>query len=174
MLAALFVPDPSVLHLEQLTVEEQQITLTARTTPAQAPCPTCGQASSRIHSHYTRTVADLPCAARPVRWQLHTRRFLCPNAACPRRTFAERLPTVVAVAARRTQRQAAHLRCTGLRVGGAVGARVLQDSGIAVSPDTVLRVLRRTPLPAAPTPRVLGVDDFVRPVPSKQALPVWG
>lgn len=29
-----------------------------------------------------------------------------------------------------------------------------------VSPDTLLRILRRHPIPISPTPRVLGVDDW--------------
>jgi hypothetical protein len=42
-----------------------------------------------------------------------------------------------------------------------------------VSPRTLLRLVRQLVLvePPAP-PRVLGVDDFVRPVPSKQARPL--
>jgi len=95
-----------------------------------------------------------------VRFELHCRRFFCANPACPRRTFSERLPTVVAPAARRTLRQATHLQQTGLRAGGETGARLLAAAGIAVSPDTILRAIRRTPDPPAPTPRVLGVDDW--------------
>ncbi len=162
MLATLFLPDAAVLRLDHIAVEDHQLTLTVRTTAAEAPCPTCAQPTRRVHSRYIRTVTDLPCAALPIRWQLHSRRFLCTNAACPRRTFAERLPTVVAPAARRTLRQTAHLQQTGLHAGGEVGAHLLQASGIPVSPDTVLRAIRRTPLPSFPTPRVLGVDDWAR------------
>lgn len=170
MLAALFLPDPTVLALEQIDLQAQQITLIIRTTASEVSCPTCAQPSRRVHSRYIRSVADLPCAGLPVRWQLQTRRFFCPNPACPRRTFTERLPTVLAAAARRTLRQTTCLQQTGLCAGGESGAHLLGQSGIPVSPDTVLRVVRRTPSPACPTPRVLGVDDWVRPVPSKQAL----
>lgn len=162
MLAALFLPDPMVLHLELITMEVDYICLTVRTKAPDACCPSCTQPASRVHSRYSRTVADLPCAGRPVRWQLHCRRFFCANTACPRRTFTERLPTVVAPAARRTLRQTTHLQQTGLRAGGEVGAQLLQDGGISVSSTTVLRVVRRTPPLVLPTPRVLGVDDWAR------------
>ena len=127
---------------------------------ADGRCPSCAVPATRVHSRYRRTVADLPTAGRAVRFELHCRRFFCANPACPRRTFSERLPTVVAPAARRTLRQATQLQQTGLRAGGETGARLLAAAGIPVSPDTILRAIRRTPDPPAPTPRVLGVDDW--------------
>ena len=39
-----------------------------------------------------------------VRLELHVRRFFCPNKACLRQIFTERLPSVVAPYARRTIR----------------------------------------------------------------------
>src|SRR5438552_1184575 len=125
MLAALLLPDVAALHLQRIVLDEDQITLMVMTTSSEACCPTCAQPAGRVHSRYTRTVADLPAAARPVRWHLHCRRFFCPNAACPRRTFNERLATVVAFAARRTLRQTGYVRQTGLQVGGEGGAQLL-------------------------------------------------
>jgi transposase len=58
-------------------------------------CPACGQASARVHSRYLRLVRDLPSAGRPVRLLLRVRRFFCGAPACPKRTFAERLPELV-------------------------------------------------------------------------------
>ena len=162
MLAALFLPDPTVLHLEHIAIEEDHVTLTVRTSRDTVGCPSCSCPATRIHSRYVRQVADLPCGARSVHLQLHCRRFFCANPACPRRTFSERLPTVVAPSARRTVRQAAQLQQTGLRAGGETGARLLQDAGILISPDTVLRAIRRTGALPAPTPRVLGIDDWAR------------
>ena len=86
------------------------ITLVVTSTQASSCCPGCQQPSSRIHSHYTRTVADLPWAECPVRLLLHMRRFVCASAACPRRIFTERLPSLVPPLARRTQRLAARQR----------------------------------------------------------------
>ena len=38
-------------------------------------CPVCGISSSRIHSRYVRTLADLPWQGVPVGLKLHVRRF---------------------------------------------------------------------------------------------------
>src|SRR5258708_37910343 len=40
------------------------------------PCPECHQLSARIHGHYQRTVADLPCAGRNVILELTVRKIL--------------------------------------------------------------------------------------------------
>jgi transposase len=109
---------------------------------------------------YQRTVADLPWAGVPVTLQLHVRRFVCPNPACPRRTFSEPLPEVVAPSARRSVRLADEQRQLGLQVGGSVAARIATRQGMPVSSATILRLVRRTRLPEAAPPTILGVDEW--------------
>jgi hypothetical protein len=88
------------------------------------------------------------------------RRFYCRNAKCARRTFAERLPGLVAPYARRTYRLATAQAQVGVALGGEAGSRLLQHLAMPVSPDTVLRLVHRLPLPAPDPPRVVGVDDW--------------
>jgi transposase len=45
-------------------------------------------------------------------------------------------------------------------LGGAAGVRLSRCLGVAISRRTLLRVLRRLPIPSFATPSVLGVDDF--------------
>ncbi len=45
-------------------------------------------------------------------------------------------------------------------LGGKAGVRLSQRGGLGVSRNTLLRVLRRLPLPGFPTPTGLGVDDW--------------
>ena len=124
------------------------------------PCPVCAACTPRVHSRYTRTLADLPWGTARVRWQLRVRKFVCINAQCSRRIFTERLPGVVAPWARQTQRLVAWLLAIGLALGGAAGARLSRRLGLMVSRQTLLRVIRRLPRPCGSTPQVLGVDDF--------------
>jgi transposase len=125
-------------------------------------CPDCGSVSAAVHSTYRRHPADLPSFGRKVRLTLRVRRFYCREAACPRRTFAERLPGLIAPHARRTRRLGAAQGRVGVALGGEAGARLLPYLGMPASPDTVLRLVRRMPLPARRAPRVLGVDDWAR------------
>jgi transposase len=167
------LPGPTRLRLTTLTATDERIILDLTATQTAAACPTCLSISRRIHCYYQRTVADLPWARLPLQLHLHVRRFLCDNPAWARVTFAEPLPEVVARSARRTIRLAHAQRDLALDVGGELGARIAQRQGMPLSPDTLLRLARRAPLPERPTPQALGVDEWVRPVPSKQAA-AWG
>jgi len=151
-----------MLRLDACYVDDTtaQITLLVRSTQATVPCPLCTTLAQRIHSYYERTLADLPWAAYRVRLQLRVRKWFCCNRHCRRRIFTERLPTVAAPWARRTLRLARRLVALGVELGGTAGVRLGHAWDLAVSRNTVLRGLRRLPLPVLPTPRVLGVDDF--------------
>jgi len=157
-----FLPDAIPLHLDswQLDDTASLITLHVTSTQRDVPCPVCTVRTHRLHSRYTRMLADLPWGPARVRWQLRVRKFFCSNPQCPRRLFTERLPGVVAPWARRTQRLAAWLSAIGLALGGAAGTRLSQRLGLTVSRNTLLRMVRRLPVPSFATPKVLGVDDF--------------
>src|SRR5262245_12530253 len=77
-------------------VDETHLTLTATATTSAANCPRCGSASTRVHSHYSRTPHDLPLVGYALRLVLHVRRFRCLNPDCPAVTFAERLVDLLA------------------------------------------------------------------------------
>ena len=62
--------------------------------------------------------------------------------------------------ARRTRRLVQRLVALGLALGGRAGVLLSHAWDVAVSRHTLLRVLRQFPGPEAPTPTVLGVDDF--------------
>ncbi len=147
--------------VEQATPEASNLlTITARGTGSGNRCPDCGRASRAVHSRSRREPADLPSLGRRVGVTLRVRRFRCRNAACARRTFAERLPDLVAPHARRTGRLAAAQARVGVALGGNAGSRLLHHLAMPASPDTLLRLVRRLPLPAPAPPRVVGVDDW--------------
>src|SRR3954468_1768846 len=123
-------------------------------------CPDCGRASRAVHSRYRRRPADLPSLGRAVGVELCVRRFYCRNAACARRTFAERLPGLLGPRARRTGRLAEAQGRGGVGLGGEGGARPLQRLAMPASADTVLRLVRGLPPPEPEPPRVVGVDDW--------------
>src|SRR5262245_4295812 len=144
--------------LQDVLLDGERITLVAQAIGSRSPCPQCGELAARVHSRYTRTFTDLPWQGRAVRIQLQGRRFFCRAAACPRRTFAERLPEVAAVSVRTTARLHKTHRLIGQALGGEAGARLAVPLGLPTSPDTLLRRVRRAPLSQPPAVRVLGVD----------------
>ncbi|MEO8397475.1 MAG: ISL3 family transposase [Chloroflexota bacterium] len=139
---------------------DDRLIISAAAKSCRARCPDCQVMSRAIHSHYLRSPRDLPVSGKRVRLVLAVRRFRCRNAACSRTIFCERLPRVVAVSAQQSVRLATALEKLSLALGGQAGARQSAWLGIPTSPSTLLRSLRRYEVPALPTPRVLGVDDF--------------
>ncbi|HET8631770.1 MAG TPA: ISL3 family transposase [Thermomicrobiales bacterium] len=154
------LPDAETLHLEALVADERGITIVATTTGDSAACPDCGRPSTHVHSRRRRHVADLPWQGLAVRLDLQLRRFYCGAPGCARRTFTERVPAVVAPYARRTVRLAAVVEAIAFALGGEGGARLLAALGLQVSPDALLNTIRTAGPPEAPTPRVIGIDDW--------------
>jgi transposase len=145
---------------------ERRENVTVVTTHGAAPsciCPSCGQASRRVHSRYMRRVQDLPTGGHQVLLQLVARRFVCGAVGCRRKIFAERFGAgIVEAFARRTGRLETLVHHLGLALGGrpaSVFARRLQ---MPVSNDTVLRTVRRRHADRRePAPvQVVGIDDW--------------
>ena len=97
---------------------------------------------------------------RSVRLDLEVRRLRCANAACPRRTFAERVPSLVIPRARRTRRLAEAQSRIGFATSAAAGARLARALAMPASASTVLRLMQAAPVPRAGTPRAVGIDDW--------------
>jgi transposase len=157
---ATLLADPTSIRLEKIIQHHSSLTLVVKATRRQSECPRCHRLSTRVHSYYTRQVADLPWHGVAVRLDLLTRRFRCKNSLCTKRVFCERLPRVVAYYARKTIRLTEALTLIGLLLGGEAGSRATLKLAMVTSPDTLLRRVRAAVKACAPTPRVLGVDDF--------------
>ncbi|MGI0486474.1 transposase family protein [Pantanalinema rosaneae CENA516] len=125
-----------------------------------AKCPVCGTPSARTHSHYQRTLADLPCVNFKLTLMLQVSKFFCDTPGCIRRIFTERIPAIAAPWARKTVRLVQQLEAIGLALGGAAGARLSRHVSTAVCGSTLLNVLEKIPLPEFEVPKLLGVDDF--------------
>ena len=161
-LLARFLPDRTTLAMEAWHVDEAAAAITLHVTSTQAcvPCPLCHVRTARVHSRYTRTLADLPWGAYGVHVQLQVRKFFCDHPACPRQILTERLPTVAAPWARRTLRLAQRFLAYGLACGGEAGARLAARLGLCISPDTLLRLVQAAPTPAPSAPQSIGVDEW--------------
>lgn len=154
------LPDASELRLESVTGKSQTIILLVHAIRPQAACPACGHLSQRIHSSYTRKLADLPWNGIPVLVQMRARRFFCMAAQCEQSIFTERLPNTAVPHARRTVRLSQVVDWLTLALGGEAGAQLARQVGIVTSGDTLLRQLRQRRAAATAEPRVLGIDDW--------------
>jgi transposase len=136
---------PSSLHVTALLLGDDGVTIHALSEATEVHCPICGEPTERVHSRYTRTLADLPWARFAVHLHVEVRRFVCANPTCPRQMFAERLPGIAPACAHRTDGQRDRLPDIACALGGEEGARLAIKHGMPVSPDTLLQLLRAAP-----------------------------
>jgi transposase len=73
---------PVHMCLEQIEIAEQMITLSLSLETSEAACPLCQQIAHRVHSHYVRTLQDMPCVGKILRLRVQVRRFFCQNPRC--------------------------------------------------------------------------------------------
>src|SRR5262249_43463702 len=116
-LLAAVLPHLSGLCVQDVTVAEHAILVTVVPVRRTARCPRCQRRSRRIHARFIRLLADLPWHGHAVQVCLHGRRFRCPNTACGRQTFRERLPQLAPVYSRRTPALRTALEAIGFALG---------------------------------------------------------
>jgi transposase len=148
------------LQVEHLEVTSEGLLIRASSTQAANVCPLCGSSTTRVHSRYERTFQDLPWGNLRVRLRICVRRFFCPNTACGRRIFTERMAPLAKPYARRTLRLCEALLKIAWAEGGEAGERQSKAQGMPVCAATLLSLLRQAAEADLPTPRVLGVDDW--------------
>ena len=148
------------VRVDRVHFRDVGIRIEATTVQERAVCDGCRTETRRVHSRYQRRLLDAGMGRREVEIELTVRRFFCDEPTCPRRTFVEQVEALTTRHGRRTQPADQTVRDVGLCLGGRPGARLIAKIGAPVGRMTLLRSVRAMPLPAAATPRVLGVDDF--------------
>jgi hypothetical protein len=86
------LPAHKLLNLIGVRADENSITLSAKASASTARCLVCGKRSKRVHSRYTRTLANLPWQGVPVIVRLRVLMILLRSEGLQpgnlRRTFA--------------------------------------------------------------------------------------
>ena len=155
-----FLPLPLGLDIESVSLTEEELVVSVIATAPSGRCPLCLQEAVRVHSHYRRTVADLPGGGRRVVLSLLMRKFFCDTLQCRRRIFTERLPNFIQPWARITDRLCRSLEEIGFATSGEAGSRLAPHVGISVAPTTLLRRIMAHPIAAPQQVSQLGIDDF--------------
>src|SRR5512135_1128776 len=136
---------PDGLDVTGIEMRDEVLTITAVSKQIRPCCPLCGTAALRVHSRYTRIIADLPCSGQQVRLLIGVRRCFCDVPTCQRKIFAERLTPFVEPRARVTQRLYQIVQIIGLATGGRLGVRVTDRLGIETTRQTILRRIMALP-----------------------------
>jgi hypothetical protein len=99
-----FLPLPAGIVLESVHPTQTAVVVQIACKHKSAACPQCERLSERVHGHYTRTVADLPCGGRRILLRFVVRKFVCSTPTCPQQIFTERRSELVQSYARMTNR----------------------------------------------------------------------
>ena len=153
MLLSQLLRAPVGSRLVRTDFDDDTLTLGIATTNPNASCPACGHETWRVHSRYTRHLAEEPVFGHQVRLRMTVRRFLCSGSGCPRRIFVEPLDGFAAKHARTTTRLARTHLAIGSALGGEAGARLAEKTAVPTSPDTLLRRVKQAGAPIAREPR---------------------
>jgi Transposase/zinc-finger of transposase IS204/IS1001/IS1096/IS1165 len=156
----ILLPHMAGVVIEGVVVAAGLLLVLARARAGAAACPACGSVSGRVHSRYARRLADAAIGGRRVVIRLTVRRLFCADPACKKRTFAEQVPGLTARYARKTPPLRGMLGDIAVALAGRAASRLAGCLGIPASRQVLLRLVMSAPDPAAPVPRVLGVDDF--------------
>lgn len=152
---------PPGLRLRDVRLDGDEVLIRAQVANVSSCCPSCGTASTRLHSRYARRLSDLPAHGRRVRIVLTVRRFRCPSRTCQTRIFGERLDEGIGQRhGRRTARLQGLVHCLGLALGGRPGQALAHRLLLPVSKDTLLRAVKNGLVSEASSPRVIGIDDW--------------
>lgn len=156
----ILLPHLAGVIVEEVAVAAGLLVVMARARASEAACTTCGTVSGRVHSRYSRQLADAAVGGRPVAIVLAVRRFFCPAPGCRRTTFAEQVQGLTVRYARKTPLLAGVLGSIAVALAGRAGSRLAAALGAPASRQVLLRLVMAIPDPEAAPPRVLGVDDF--------------
>ena len=81
---------PPGFQVESAVDDGMVMIITVRYMSKSSPCPGCAAEAGRVHSGYSRRLADLPLGGRQVRLIVAARRFRCDAPSCARAIFTER------------------------------------------------------------------------------------
>jgi transposase len=115
---------PAEFEVLRASVSEDKIRLSLLFCSCIGYCPICHSPSRHVHSHYQRTVRDLPISGKEIELQLCSRKFFCDQEDCPRKIFAQQCVNCLKPYARRLERVTEQLLAIGMSMGGQVGARI--------------------------------------------------
>ena len=123
------LPHLAGVIVEEVAVAAGLLLVMARARAPEAACTKCGAVSGRVHSRYSRRLADAAIGGRQVVIVLAVRRFFCLAPGCKRKTFAEQVQGLTVRYARKTPLLAGMLGSIAVALAGRAGSRLAARPG---------------------------------------------
>lgn len=131
------------LKYEKEEIIEDTCYLFVTSTKKKLSCPYCGQASSRVHSTYTRSFQDLPIQDKKVIVVIKNRKMFCDNPKCDKTTFAESY-SFLPSKGKKSKRLIERILDVSLNVSSVKAALLLSDGVAEIKKSTICNMLKKT------------------------------
>lgn len=151
---------PSDFVISDIIPKEQTITIKIVSSQSKSQCPRCGDKASRIHSHCGRRVGDLPIFGHKVYLEVNARKFFCDSLGCEQKIFTERFKNLVSPYSRKTNRLNDFLIKTAFSLSAECASSLVKHSIASASPDSLLRLIRRSEVFVPSDVKYIGIDDW--------------
>jgi len=136
------LPDERLSYISHES-EATTISLYVQSIDEQAICPYCGERSDKIHSHYLRTLQDLPIQGKKVKLVIDNKKYFCLNKDCSHRTFAEKF-SFFEPKATKTKRLQEEILRVSMTQSSLSAAKYLRKSVADVGKSTICNLLKKT------------------------------
>ena len=139
------------------------LTIYGQTKGVTSVCPCCGKRTSSVHSYRLRKIQCTEWLEHHTTLFLQTRHFVCTNAKCERKTFAEPL-MMTHTHGRHTYEVENRIRHEALEQTARKASGTLAVQHIHISASTCIRMLRvmGRANPEVRTSGYVGLDDFAK------------
>ena len=153
---------PSEMDISQIIEKKDEIHLKVFVRTISCRCPHCNTKSVHHHGTYTRTIQDLPIFGKTTKLLVNSYEYQCDNPECPTVTFADNIHGFLSYYSRMTDRCTDFICSLALETSCEGAARICRETGIKISGDTIIRILKKRfdEQSAIPAETSIGVDDF--------------
>ena len=148
------------LVVKSSLIEDNRCKIHVHSRRKTAICPHCKKRSHSVHSHYIRTLHDLPILNYQTVIVLHARRFRCCNPNCSAKTFAESPCDEIKRYKRNTQRLMQKFVSIAASVSTLEAEKIFSQYDQKISDTTILRYLHQVQVPKCEDIHKVGVDDW--------------
>ena len=128
--------------LDDYIIKDSEIIFKISSTESEMKCPYCGELSRKVHSNYQREIQDLPLQNKKSILLVNTRKFICSNPACSKKTFSERLP-FADTKGKKTYRLEKSIIYTSTQLSSINASNILRAGGIDVCKSSICTLLKK-------------------------------
>ena len=152
---------PASLKITKVTNVKKEIHVFIKSQTHMQICPLCKHECNEYHSTYRRTIQDLPVLGKTVYIHLTAYRYYCRHSGCKQKVFCETVDDFFGCKKRMTGRLEYFVIALALSTSCEGASRVCQLIGIAISGDTLIRMIIRKANQMDPVKTdIIGVDDW--------------